>query len=471
METRLRKNGLSYIESMGLSVAIMAPTAAMALNGSLAAGTVGVSVPLTYLLAMITIGLVSYAFVTFNKYYSSSGSVYAFTGAALGPKMGFLSGWTLLLTYLAFTGASVAEIGVFLQSFLAFLGVSISWFPLAVVGLVLVGILTFLDVRVSARVMVIFEGISVALILILAVVILGRGGSSGHLSPLPFSLGGNKMSSIGLGTVFAFLSFAGFEAASSLGEETANPRRAIPLSIMTAVFVTGVFYIVVSYAQSVGFGLDAGGIKAFAGSGAPLGDLAGKFMSSGFAAAIMFGATMSAFSSALGSATAGSRLLYAMGRDGLIHPALGRVHNRFRSPWVALGVVVAVSFITIAVLATQSGVSVFGYLGTIGVLALLLAYLVTNVGAIYHFAKAKVWRGGFLIIPVIAILGLGYTLYSNVFPVPPMPYTLFPYIVILWILIGLAIVLASPQMVRTISERLRQESNVNVSSTSSQLES
>ncbi|PWI58668.1 hypothetical protein [Sulfoacidibacillus thermotolerans] len=97
MENQLHKNDLSYIETMGISVAIMAPTAAMALNGSLAASIAGTSVPLTFLLAMITIGFVAFSFIQFNRHFSSSGSVYAFTTASLGPRVGFLSGWTLLL--------------------------------------------------------------------------------------------------------------------------------------------------------------------------------------------------------------------------------------------------------------------------------------------------------------------------------------------------------------------------------------
>src|SRR5579875_754719 len=122
VEEKLHTGELSLFETMGISVAIMAPTAAMALNTSLTASIVGTAVPLTFFIAMITIGLVSFAFIQFNRHFASSGSVYAFTGASLGPKMGFLSGWTLLLTYFAFTGASSAEVGAFLQMFFGIFG-------------------------------------------------------------------------------------------------------------------------------------------------------------------------------------------------------------------------------------------------------------------------------------------------------------------------------------------------------------
>lgn len=464
MEQQLHKNDLSYVEAMAISVAIMAPTAAMALNGSLVASIAGTAVPLTFLVAMVTIGLVSYAFIQFNRHFSTSGSVYAFTAVSMGPKAGFLSGWVLLLTYLAFTGASVAEIGAFMQSFLAYLGVQVSWFPIAVVGALLIWLLAFMDVRLSARVMLVLEGVSIALILILSFVILGRGGASHHLTVTPFTLGGNKVSSVGLAAVFAFLSFAGFEGASSLGEETKNPKKAIPIAIAVAVFFTGAFYVFVSYTQSVGFGLDAAGVKSFAQSAAPLGDLAKNYLSQGFAAAIMFGAALSAFSSALGTATTGSRLLYSMGRDGFIHPSLGKVNAKYRSPHMALAVIMVIGLVEIVALAGQSGNSVFGYLGTVGVLALLLAYLATNVGAIRYFVKRSIWRGAVVIVPVLAILLLAYTLYSNLFPVPAAPYNYFPYVVALWILIGVVIVFTNPKLVSNIAKRLSSEGNVDLDS-------
>lgn len=460
----LHKSGLSYVEAMAISVAIMAPTAAMALNGSLAASIAGTAVPLTFLLAMVTIGLVSFAFIQFNRHFSSSGSVYAFTGASLGPKVGFLSGWVLLLTYLVFTGASSAEIGAFMQSFFALIGIHVGWYLIAVISSLLIWLLAFMDVKLSARVMLVFEGISIALILILSAVILGQGGASHHLTAVPFTLHGNKLSSVGLAAVFAFLSFAGFEGASSLGEETRNPKRAIPIAISTAVLLTGTFYVLVSYAQSVGFGLDSAGVKAFASSAAPLGDLAAKYLSPNFAAAIMFGAGLSAFSSALGTATTGSRLLYSMGRDGFVHPKLGTVHPKYRSPSTALAVVMVVGLIEITALANQTGTNVFGYLGTIGVIALLLAYLATNVGGIRYFIGKKIWRGSVVVVPLLAIVLLGYTLYSNIFPVPAAPYNYFPYIVILWIVLGGVIVIANPGLVRNIANRLASEAHIDMES-------
>src|SRR5579875_2404622 len=132
-EGTLRRE-LSFIEAIALSIGIMAPTAAMALNGSLAASTTGSAVPLAFLLATLVVGLASFSFIQFSRYFAHSGSVYAFNGIALGPRVGFFSGWALLGTYLAFTCASTAEVGNFAQAFFAELHLNVNWLLLAVIA-------------------------------------------------------------------------------------------------------------------------------------------------------------------------------------------------------------------------------------------------------------------------------------------------------------------------------------------------
>jgi amino acid transporter len=461
--SQLKKNQLSYVEAMAISVAIMAPTAAMALNTSLTASIASFSVPLIFLIAMVTIGLVAVTFIQFNKQFTNSGSVYYFTGVSLGPKMGFLSGWALLLTYIMFTIASIGEVGAFAQSFFSILNIKMDWFPISLVSTLLIGIFAFADVKIGTRALLILEGISVLFILILVFVIFGKAHFNSGSFVKPFSSGSNNISSIALATVFAFLSFAGFEGASSLGEETKNPKKAIPIAIISAVFLTGLFYILVSYAQTVGFGLDAKGNGHFAKSSAPLADLAEMYMSKGFAAAIMLGAVLSAFSCALASATAGSRMLFSMGRDGFIHHKIGAIHKKYHSPYVALTIIMLISFIILFPLKGigLDGSSIFGYLGTIGVLSLLLVYLTTTIGGMRYFVKNKIWKGPILVLPALSVIGLGYSLYSNIFPIPAAPFNYFPYIVVGWIVAGVLLIAFNPALVSRIAKRLMSEEDTD----------
>src|SRR5215467_6184407 len=455
---------LSFIEAIALSIGIMAPTAAMALNGSLAASIAGTAVPLAFLLAAIAVGLASFAFIQFTRYFAHSGSIYAFNGIALGSRTGFFSGWALFGTYLAFTMASMAEIGNFAQTFFGNLGVNIDWLPLALIAGVLIWAFAYSAIALSTRATLVMEGVSVLLILIITVIILVKGGATGSLTVQPFVPGNQPLSNIGLAAVFGFLSFAGFEGAATLGEETRNPRRNIPIAILTAVVGTGIFYVAVTYAQTVGFGTSAAGMQTFAKSTAPLGDLGQRYVGSVMATLINFGATISAFASALGTANASARILFSMGRDGFISNRLGTTSPRTGSPAMAVAIVMIVTFAIVLGWSRAPGIngaSLFGFLGTIGVFLILIAYILTNVGAIRFFVARRLWAWQW-IIPVAAILVLGYTLYSNLYPVPAAPYNIFPYVALAWLVIGLLIVFLSPALVRRIGLHLEESEGLHL---------
>ncbi|QBD80747.1 APC family permease [Ktedonosporobacter rubrisoli] len=457
-ETSFRSQ-LSFWEAIALSIGIMAPTAAMALNGALAAGITGSAVPLAFLLATVAVGLTSFAFIQFSRYFAHSGSSYAFNGIALGPRAGFFSGWALLGTYLAFTAASIAEVGSFFQALLADFQMQAGWLPFAVIAGVCIWLLAYNDITLSTRLTLVLEGLSVFLILIIAGAILFKGGASGHLTLVPFIPDGAQLSLVGSAAVFGFLSFAGFEGAATLAEETRNPRRTIPIAMLTAVVGTGLFYTLVTYAQTVGFGTDAAGIKAFAASTAPLGELGQHYLGGVMATLINAGAVVSAFASALGTATAGARLLFSLGRDGFISERLGTTSRRTGSPYLALAVIMVIAFAVVLVWSTApeiNGATLFGYLGSIGVFLILVAYILTNVGALRFFMVRRLWSWQWC-IPVAALLVLLYTLYSNIYPVPAPPNNLFPYVALVWLLIGLGIIIASPALARRIGKSLEEQ--------------
>jgi amino acid transporter len=460
---KLRRE-LHFWEAIALSIGIMAPTAAMALNGVAPAGLIGRAVALAFLFAAIAIALISYAFVRLTSYFNHAGSTYALAGVTLGPRFGFFAGWALLATYACFIAANIAEIGLFGSAFFDSTGIwtDPAWIVISLVAAALVWFLAYGDVKVATRALLSFEGISVALIVILIVVIFWKviagtapNGQSFTLKPfVPAS--GTAIGAIAFASVFGLLSFGGFEGAASLGEETSNPRRNIPLAIAGAVAFCGVFYTIVMFAQSLGFGINAAGIKEFASSSAPLGDLSKTYVGSGMADAINFGATLSAFASCLGCAAAASRILFALGRDGFITRRLGDASDRTGSPANALAVVMIFGLaVTIALrLNGTSDVNAFFYPGTVGVLSMLVAYFVIQLGAakFLHLERREPrWRVIFVALAAAAII---YTFYKQVWPKPVYPYDVFPLLIAGWAVIGAAITLAFPTLTRRIGRNL-----------------
>jgi amino acid transporter len=310
------------------------------------------------------------------------------------------------------------------------------------------------------------EGLSIALIVILVAVILVRliaGTAPGDRS---FALGdafslpsGTSLDAVATASVFGFLSFAGFEGAAALGEETDQPRRNIPRAIFLAPLVVGIFYLVVILAQTLGFGTDPAGVAAFSGSSSPLGDLSKQYVGAALEDAINLGATLSAFASALGTATAGSRILFALARDGLPGSPLGRTSPRSGAPVGALAIVMTVGFAGLIAqrLAGTNAANAFFYPGTIGVLSLLVAYIATNLGAIRHlFIRARrrpLWE---LAFPLLGIAFLVFTIYKNVAGTAA-PYNRFPWIVLAWLAVGALIVALAPGVARRIGVALTRE--------------
>ena len=469
--TRGLRRELKFWEAIALSIGIMAPTAAMALNGVAPAGLIGRAVPLAFIFATIGVLFVSYAFIRLSRYFSHAGSVFAFSGVTLGPQAGFFSGWALLGTYMAFCCASTAEAGTFGVAFLNSIHVakSADYFVIAAIAGVIIAFLAFGDIRFATRSLLSMEGISVTLILILMIVIVVKliGGSAPNGQTITIDAfkipSGVSFSAIATASVFGFLSFAGFEGAASLGEETDNPRREIPRAIRGAVVGCGIFYILCILVQTWGFGANAAGAKAFSSSAAPLGQLAQTYVGSGMADAINFGATISAFASGLAATVAGARILYALSRHTPLERVFGRTTTRTGAPAGALAVVLVVGIGAIAGqrIAGVSAVNAFFYPGTIGVLSLLVAYIVTNVGAIRHLfiraRRAPLWE---IIFPLLGIAFLIYTLYKNVQGVA-FPYSRFPLVVGIWLAIGLAIILAVPKLARRIGVALVQDAGLD----------
>ena len=232
-ERGLRRE-LRFWEAIALSIGIMAPGAAMALNGTLPASLVGRAVPLAFVFASVGILFVSYAFIRLTGYFNHAGSVYALSGVTLGPApasspagpSGNLPGLTPprpppkgpLRAGLLRRDGHLAERRVARD--------------LAGGGRAHL-VVAYGDIRVATRALLGMEGLTVTLIVVVVVVVFARvfsgsapGGQSFTLSPftLPSGVG---LSTVALAAVFGLLSFAGFEGAASLGEETNNPRRDI----------------------------------------------------------------------------------------------------------------------------------------------------------------------------------------------------------------------------------------------------
>jgi len=434
---------------LAVSIGVMAPTLAMSITGIQAARLLGRAAPLAYAAAAVGVALVAYGFVRLSGEFASAGSVYAFVGQSIGPRSGFVCGWALLGTYLVFPAVSISAIAIFGRAFLNSTGIAHNapWLPLAILGWIAVALVASREVRTAARSLLTLELVSVALILVLMAVIVIKlvAGDvpaaqtlNADWAKLP---AGTSASTVALAATFGFLSFAGFESAGSFGEESDQPRRRIPRALIIAVAFGGVFYVSCVAVQAMAFGTDAVGVKAFAASPAPLGELAQTYVGGGMADALDLAAIVSAVGAGLGCASVCGRMLFALGRDARLPRGLARVSPGTGAPIAGLGLVLGFDLAVLVVFgaAGTAPIDVFFYLATIGTLCLLCMYGMTNVAAGVHFVRAG--RAPEALLPLAGLAVALYVLYHNVRPVPPSPFDVFPYVVVAWLVIGVVLAL------------------------------
>jgi amino acid transporter len=482
--SHLRKE-LSIWAAIGISLALMAPSMAANISPQGSAVDVGRAVPLTFLIATIGVLLIAYTFVRLSQHFNHAGSVYGFVGATLGPRLGVAAGWSLVGTYMFYSALSAMAAGIFGASELSSLGLwhnPPSWAGFLVGGILLVGVLllAIAPVRRSTHVLMSVEGITVSLILLVAIVILIR--LLGHTAPnhTSFTLSvftlphGTSQSGLFLGVVFGFLSFAGFEAAATLGEECRQPRRDIPRAILGVAIFGGLFFVFVTAIEVMGFGTSASGMKAFAASGSLLGDLGSKFIGSWMGDVITLGTVVSAFGCALASAVGAARIVYALGRDSVLPQGMARVSSRRGIPGPATWAVVIAVYVSIILSATAFHATPFetwAWFGTIGTLILLVVYAVATVGAmrLLFFSAARIVRRWEIVIPIAALVVIGYTLYRNVVPYPTGSGAWLPIISGIWILLGIVYILVRPTVAHRAGENLTTEDGLAPASADSAL--
>jgi amino acid transporter len=190
-----------------------------------------------------------------------------------------------------------------------------------------------------------------------------------------------------------------------------------------------------------------------------MGDLGTSYVAAWVGDVITIGAAVSAFGCALACAVGAARLLFALGRDGLVPRTLGTVAPGRGTPVAATAVVVIAMYVVIAVAWFGLGgdpATLFVASGTIGTLILLVAYALATVGAakLLFFSGHREVRYIEVVIPVLALVLIGYTLLRNVSPYPEGAAGLYPAVSVAWIVVGVIIVLVRPGAARRAGEEL-----------------
>lgn len=355
--------------------------------------------PAAYVVTLVAMLFTAYSYGRMVAAHPYAGSAYTYTQKAFGSHIGFATGWALMLDYIFLPMINYLVIGIFVNA--AWPGVP-NW-VWVVTAIVLVTGLNVVGIKMVARmnlVLVGFQVVFIAVFFAMAFHTMIAGAGFPSLTA-PF-LGDADLSTVLAGAAILCLSFLGFDAISTLSEEAHDARRTIPRAIMLVTLIGGVTFIVVSYVGHLVFPDFAHFTNVDSAATDVMRRAGGAFLASFFTAAYVAGC----FASAMASQASVSRILYAMGRDGVLpRPILGRLHQRFHTPVNATLLVGAVSFVALVIsLETAAAVISFGA---------LVAFSMVNLSVIKHYLIDQGERGTRAVLRhgVIPVVGVGLTVW------------------------------------------------------------
>lgn len=364
------KRQLSGFELTIFGLALMAPVTVFTTYGIAAEVTDG-RVPFAYLFAAIALSFTAYSYAQMVKAFPISGSAYTYVQHAFNSKAGFLVGWALLTDYMLLPMVNYLVASIFLAS--VFPSV-----PAFIWILLLVVLNTFINIRGTkmaswVNTLLLAYAFVVIVVFIILSIRFVLSNKATLFTVTPFLNDGFNMGLLMAGASLLCFSYLGFDSITTLAEEVVDPKRTIPRAIFIIICVGTLAFVGVSYFATLvepnyqNFSnLDASGVELVAMVGGNL-----------FVSLFLGGMLIGCFASGLAAQSSASRVLYAMGRDGMLPKAFSKLHPTYQTPVFNLLLIAALSMLSVVM--TLSMATAFINFGA------MIAFLFVNLSVIGHY--------------------------------------------------------------------------------------
>jgi putrescine importer len=332
----------------------------------------GGRVPVAYLVTLAAMVFTARSYARMAAAFPVAGSAYAYTQKTFGAPVGFLAGWSLLLDYLFLPMLNYLVIGIYMQAAVPAVPNWV-WILISIAVVTVLNIVGIVSVARANFVLLAVQIVFIVVFIVMALVATSKLGTVNVMAPFSGDGSVQGWSPIFAGAAILCLSFLGFDAVSTLSEEAKDATRSVPRAIMIATIASGIIFVVLSYVSQLVFpghqfaDVDAGSTDVMMAAG-------GQFLNVFFTAAYVAGC----IGSALTSQASVARILFAMGRDGILpRRVFGRILPRFGTPALAI---LVVSVISLAALKIS-----LAFLASIVSFGALVAFSVVNLTVIKHY--------------------------------------------------------------------------------------
>lgn len=374
MENSLRKDSIGLRETMFQGIASAAPAGAAVSTLTGAAAFALGSLPLTAFIGFIVVLLNALVINRISLKVSGAGGYYEYVKTGYGPRVALFAGLFYIFYQIMAITLVALSVAVFVPAILSVgFGVnlpSIIWLPLLVVTLLFGFLISYSGIRGSTRYTMIMAVLEILIISVFGVFIILSHPSVNTTSVFTpkYAVGG--FDGVGLGVLLMYTAFSGFGASTPLGEESRKPKQVIGRSVLFAVVILGAFFVFTSYVFTVSWGpLNMSGyanslVPGISIVGSDIGLFAAVIIAVLFINSLLTGTVV------LINGT--SRVMMAMGRDGILPIGLSRIHGTKKTPHIAAGVIalssLAIGFIGVMILGGFPAFIMAAIAATLGVL-------------------------------------------------------------------------------------------------------
>jgi amino acid transporter len=408
----------------------------------------GGQAPLAYLVGLIIVIPLGVCLMELARKFPSAGGYFTYVSRTLGPSMGFLTGWVFVLYSPVVAGPSLAVLGQILQDELASnYGITFPWYAAVIIGIPLVAWAGYSGIALSIKWIVVVGLAEFLIVLALGLTGLadpGPGGFTFATFTTSFNPGGLATTSgFFIVVVLTVQGLTGWEAAVPLAEETENPRRNVPRSIMASILIIGIMLVIAQWGQVIGWGVDdLPNLKTSA-------EVPGLVIAHRVWGGAWWLTLLAMITSVLGASLAcqnvATRMWYSMGRAGVLPKTFGQVHPTRKTPTTAV-----TAQLILSVVLGFGGPWLLGgpwpffifLIAFVLVLGVIFVYVAANVGlVVYFWTKARdefSWIKHF-IFPVGTSLVLIYSIYAAFVPLPAPPNNWTPLVAAAWLILGIII--------------------------------
>ena len=327
--------------------------------------------------------------------FPRAGGVYAFLREAYGPLVAFLFGWSwFFIRSAASAGTALVFVG-YLRTFVPLSDVGGRLVAVALI--LLVGAANYRSVRLGAAIQNASSVAKVLAILLVAGALFALGQGHGALSE-PIHAAPRNWGGVGVALVAALFAYDGWIAATLIAGEVRDPGRALPRALAAGTAVIVLTYLVINAAYL--YALPLGDI---ARSQAVAADAMTRAAGAAGAAVVAALVMLSTFGGLNAGILTGPRVYFAMAEDGLFFRRVAAVHPRYRTPYVAVAIVVALT-------AINASIRTFEQLAEAFVL-LLYPFLALTVGAVFVLRRRRpelerpYRTAGYPVVPSVFLLG------------------------------------------------------------------